>query len=298
MGAAASAVTVVTATGAEAAPGQPILQGLSNNAGTAGTTLISAGSGITLTVRNNGAGAGAFFFAQNNNGFAGGTGAGSKYGLSAANTGSASSGAGMAASGINNTGVLANTANVDRYAVEATNLSTTSSGDGGAGGGIWADGGDGVGIAALSPIGVPAVVSIGDTYYIEGHEVVLTLSSVVYGVTSANGPEVTFSGQITLNGSGAGAATLDAATVADVDLTEPVSLVSPITGPMPNLWISTSPAGVVSVAGGAAGGTVSYRVIGVRNDWSIALDAADTKAKRTTARAKSLATALLKRAGR
>ena len=176
---------------------------------------------------------------------AGGTGAGSKYGLSAANTGGASTGAALAASGGNNSGVLANTTNVDRYAVEATNISTTSSGDGGAGGALWADGGEGAGVVALSPIGVPAVVSIGDTYYVEGHEVVLGLNSVFFGVTSANGPEVTFSGQIVLNGSGAGTFDLTDVGIDDVDLAEPVSLVSPITGPMPNLWISTSPAGVV-----------------------------------------------------
>ena len=296
VGAAATAATVATATGAEAAAGQPVLQGLSNNAGTAGTTLISTGSAISLTVRNNGTGAAAFFFGQNNNGFAGGTGAGAKYGLSAANTGTAATGAAVAASGNNNSGILANTTNVDRYAVEATNISTTSSGDGGAGGALWADGGEGAGVVALSPIGVPAVVSIGDTFYIEGHEIVLTASSIVYGVTSANGAEVTFSGRIDLNASGTGTSDLDGATVLDVDLSEAVSLVSPITGPMPNLWITTSEDGVVSVAGGAPNGTVSFRVVGLRNDF--ASGATSAKSARTASKAKGIAAALLKRAGR
>ncbi len=300
VGAAATAATVATATGAEAAAGQPVLQGLSNNAGTAGTTLTSSGSAISLTVRNTGAGAAAFFFGQNNNGFAGGTGAGGKYGLSAANTGVASSGAALAASGSNNSGVLANTANVDRYAVEATNLSTTSSGDGGAGGAIWADGGEGTGVVAVSPFGVPAVVSIGDTYLMEGHEIVLTATSVVFGVTSANGPEVTFSGTITLDGAGAGTSMLDGSTVQDVDLSSAVSLVSPNSGPMASLWITTSDAGVVSVAGGTAGGTVSFRVVATRVDWAFGPTAADSAAARTTARttAKKRAAGLLERAGR
>lgn len=304
VGAAATAATVgtvATASSASAAAGQPILAGRANGAGASGTTLVSNGSAITLTVKNTGTGAAAYFFGQNNNGFAGGTGAGSKYGLSAANTGAPATGAGLAASGNNNSGVLANTGNLDRFAVEAVNLSTSNSGEG-SGGGLWADGGEGVGIAAISPIGVPAVVSIGDLYFIEGHEVVETAGgAVVYGVTSAMGPEVVYSTQLTLNGSGAATWDLTGPGSDDVDLTDAVSLVSANSGPMPNLWITTNGStNVISVAGGTAGGTVSVRVIGTRLDWS-GYDAAKTGRAAGGARvatAKKFARRLAKRANR
>ncbi|GAA4122032.1 hypothetical protein GCM10022415_25450 [Knoellia locipacati] len=305
VGAAATAATVVTATGAEAAAGQPVLQGLSNAAGAAGTTLVSNGSAITLTVKNTGPGAAAFFFGQNNNGFAGGTGSGSKYGLSAANTGAPGTGAAMAASGGKNTGILANTANFDRYAVEATNLSTMDTG-GGAGGGVWADGGDGVGVAALSPMGVPAVVSIGDTYYVQGHEVVLTASSLVYGATSANGPEVSFAGYATLDIEGrttvelTGPSWNNGATWADVGNTNGGVSVTAINQPMPNLWMNVDEGGTVTISGGAPGGTVSWRVAGNRNDWASFEPMSATRAAGGSriAKGKDLAARILRRAGR
>lgn len=270
VGAAATAVTVASATSAEAAAGQPILQGLSNNAGTAGTTVVSTGSAIAFTVRNNGTGAGAFFFGQNNNGFAGGTGAGSKYGLSAANTGAASSGAALAASGSKNTGILANTANSDRFAVEAVNLSASGALAGGA---LYAEGGDVPGVVAVSNVGVPAVVSVGDTVYVEGHEVVMTAHAAVWGATSANGPEVSFSGNATLDFNGGTTASLTGPTFyngaqwADVDNLQFQS-VTPIGQPMPNLWMLTNEQGEVTISGGVPGGSVSWRVVGLRNDWS------------------------------
>lgn len=305
VGAAATAATVATASNAEAAAGQAVLQGRTNTAGTAGTTLTSSGTAIALTVKNTGAGAAAFFFGQNNNGFAGGTGAGSKYGLSAANTGVASGGAAMAASGSNNTGVLANTNNLDRFAVEATNLSGVDSGEG-SGGGLWADGGDGTGVVAISTVGVPAVVSIGDSYYIEGHEVVLTANSTVWGATSANGPEVSFSGYATLDAGGAATVNLagptwsDGATWGDVGNADHGQLVSPTSGPMPNLWISTDEGGTVTISGGAPGGTVSWRVSGSRNDWTGSAPSATARAAggRRFATGKDFAARILKRAGR
>lgn len=298
---AATAATVATASNAQAAAGQAVLQGRVNTPGATDTSIIAPTPGIAFTVKNTGAGAAGYFFAANGNGFAGGTSAANKLGLSTANTATvAGAGAAMGAVGVNNTGVLANTRNLDRFAVEAVNLSTVDSGEGG-GGALWADGGSGVGVAAISPIGVPAVVSIGDLYYIEGHEVVETASgAVAYGVTSAMGPEVAFSTKLTLNGSGAASWDLTEGSE-DVDFTNAVSLVSANSAPMPNLWITTNPStNVVSVAGGTAGGSVSVRVIGVRNDWS-GYEAGKTGRSAGGARvakAKSFAGRLAKRARR
>ncbi|EAP99558.1 hypothetical protein JNB_05280 [Janibacter sp. HTCC2649] len=291
---AATAATVATASNAEAAAGQAILAGRANSAGTAGTTLTTASTAIGLTVKNTGAGAGAFFFAQNNNGFAGGTGAANKYGLSAANTGAVGVGAAMAASGGNNTGVLANTNNSDKYALEGVNLSGVGTSDGG---GIYAEGGDGVGLLSISNIGVPAVVSIGDVIYVEGHEVVITLNSVVFGVTSADGPEVTYSRTVTLDGSGAATVDFAGPDSDDVDFASAIPLVSANSAPMPNLWITITGT-QVKIAGGVAGGTASFRVVASRTDWGGAPTAGARRAPAGVDIAKSSAKVAKERANR
>lgn len=305
VGAAATAATVATATGADAAAGQPVLQGLSNNAGTAGTTLISTGSAISLTVRNNGTGAAAFFFGQNNNGFAGGTGAGSKYGLSAANTGVASSGAAMAASGSKNTGVLANTANTDRFAVEAVNLSTV--GTEGAGGGLYAEGGEVPAAVAVSNVGVPAVISVGDTIYIEGHEVVHAAGgSTFLGVVSlSNKPQVQFKTLLYLDHEGNGQYDLAmnlglGHNIADLDLNYAMPSVTSVTGPMPNIWATVSSSGIVQVQGGAVYGRIYLGVTVHRKDWGSLVPGAERRSAGTSrlAKAKEFTARVMKRSGR
>ncbi|EAP99559.1 hypothetical protein JNB_05285 [Janibacter sp. HTCC2649] len=263
VGAVATTAAVATATTAGAAAGQAVLAGRANSAGTAGTTLTTSSTAIGLTVKNTGAGAGAFFFAQNNNGFAGGTGSGSKYGLSAANTGpTAGNGAGLAASGINNTGILANTSNPDRFAIEAVNLASTSS----VGGGLLVDGGEAnAAIVAVAAFTLPALISVGDTFIVEGQEVALTRNSVVWGATSADGNEVNFSAEATLDGMGTATVDLTGPILEDVNFYSSRVFVTPNSGPMPNLWISRTTTGA-HIQGGTAGGTVSWRIVAYRTD--------------------------------
>ena len=271
VGAATTAAAVAGASTAQAAAGQAVLQGRVNTPGATDTSIIAPTAGIAFTVKNTGAGAAGYFFASNGNGFAGGTSASGKLGLSTANTATtAGSGAAMGAVGVNNSGVLANTKNIDRFAVEAINLSTV--GTDGAGGGLFAEGGEVPGVVAISNVGVPAVISVGDTIYVEGHEVVLTANSAVWGSTSANGPEVSFSGYATLDYQGGTTVDLTGPTFyngsqwADVGNTSNGQFVTPIGGPMPNLWMLTTEAGLVTISGGTPGGTVSWRVLGTRTD--------------------------------
>ena len=101
---------------------------------------------------------------------------------------------------------------------------------------------------------------------VDGHEVVLTASSGVFGVTSADGPEVTFSQTVTLDGAGAATYDLAGPTIDDVDLDSAILLVSANSGPMPNLWITLTGT-QVKIAGGVASGTASFRVVAFRTDW-------------------------------
>ena len=218
---AATAVTVVTASDAQAAAGQAVLQGRVNSPGATDTSIIAPTAGIAFTVKNTGTGAAGYFFAAKGNGFAGGTAAGNKVGLSTANTGPASSGAAMGAVGINNTGVQASTTNSDRFAVTAINFGTTGAFDGD-GGGLYAESGaNSPGIVAIAPEGIPGVVSVGDLILSEGHEVVITASTVVFGVTSDDGPEVTFSRTVQLSAAGAATVDLTGPSTDSVDLSRP-----------------------------------------------------------------------------
>ena len=264
---AATAAAVATATDAQAAAGQAVLQGRVNTPGATDTSIIAPTPGIAFTVKNTGTGAAGYFFAAKGNGFAGGTAAGNKVGLSTANTGPASSGAAMGANGINNTGVLTSSMNPERFAIEATNFAQDFSDAGGA---VLADGGlAGVGLLAFTAyFDVPAVLSSGDTWHVDGginRDFTSTNFVELDGVTSVNGPEVTFSGQVQLSG-GLASVQIPVELVDDLDLSSPVSLVSPNTGAMPNLWITTSATGAVSISGGVGSGTVSYRVVAQRSD--------------------------------
>lgn len=265
VGAAATAAAVATTATAEAAAGQPVLQGRVNTPGATDTSIIAPTPGIAFTVKNTGTGAAGYFFAAKGNGFAGGTSAAGKLGLSTANTATvAGTGAAMGAVGVNNTGVLANTKNIDRFAVEAVNLSTV--GTEGTGGGLYAEGGEAPGVIAISNVGVPAVISVGDTIFVEGHEIVVTANTVLFGATSALGPEVSFSSTVVLDGSGNGTYDLTELGVDDVDLSMATPLVSANSGPMPGLWIRVAGT-LVQIKGGTAGGEVSFRVVGYRTDW-------------------------------
>lgn len=305
VGAAATAATAVSVTGAssaQAAAGQPVLQGRTNLPGSAGTLITTSGTATTVTIRNNGAGAAGYFVSPKGNGLATTTSGAARFASVSSNSATtAGTGAAINANGVNNTGLLVTTNNLDRFAVDATNLSGTDSGEGG-GGGVWADGGNGVAIAAISPVGVPAAVSIGDVYLIEGHEVVETANGgILFGATSAIGPQVTYSAQLPLNASGAGTWDLTGPTTDDVDFTDAVALVSANSGAMPNVWVTVDPStNVVSVAGGAANGTVSVSVTGVRNDWSgyeLAKNGRSAAGTRV-AKAKKIAARVAKRAKR
>lgn len=305
VGAATTAAVVAGASTADAAAGQAVLQGRVNTPGATDTSIIAPTAGIAFTVKNTGMGAAGYFFASNGNGFAGGTSAAGKFGLSTANTATtAGSGAAMGAVGVNNSGVLANTKNLDRFAVEAVNLSTV--GVNGEGGGLYAEGGEVPAVVALSNVGVPAVISVGDTIYVEGHEVVLTANAMVWGATSANGPEVSFSGYASLDFQGNTTVDLNGPTFyngaqwSDVGNTANGQFVTPVTGPMPNLWMRTSEAGTVTITGGTPGGTVAWRVLGVRNDVA-GTDfgrAGRAAGGSRLAKGKELAARVLKRAGR
>lgn len=261
-GAAATALGVATATDAGAAAGQAVLQGRANAAGTAGTSLTSSGSAITLTVKNTGTGAGAFFFAQNNNGFAGGTGAANRYGLSAANTGPLGNGAALAASGGNNTGILANTTHENSFALEAVNLAESSS----SGGGVLVDGGANPALVTLGDSHVPSVISIGNTFLVDGYHVALTRNSAVYGAFSGSMGEVAFDGRATLDANGAATVDLSTSFVwADLTLEWSKLSVTPNSGPMPNLWMTDAPKGGL-IQGGTPGGRVTWRIVANRTD--------------------------------
>lgn len=261
-GAAATAVGVALASDADAAAGQAVLQGRTNTVGTPGTVLTSSGTEISLTVRNTGAGAAAFFFGQNNNGFAGGTGSGTKYGLSAANTGAAGTGAAVAASGGNNTGILANTTNSDRFALEAVNLSPLSS----LGGAVLADGGEAnPAVVAIASESIPSLIALGDTFVIDSYEIALTANGLVFGATSAYGPEVTFTGETQLDQSGASTITLTGAVLEDLHLADSHCFATPNSGPMPSLWMRRTAEGA-AIEGGTPGGVVSWRIVTFRSD--------------------------------
>lgn len=262
--AAAAASVVAISSGAQAAAGQPVVQGGSNVVGTPTTYLFSSGATPTLQVRNTGSGAAAFFFGQNQNGFAGGTGGANRYGLSAANTGAAGTGAGMAASGGNNTGILANTANADRYAMEAVNLATAE----GMSGGVLADGGQGVGLVAVTDNPqVPALVvggatvSFGDTILSTGAlALTYTDTAELFGVVSAGRPALTLAGTTTLSADGSATITLPPEVVNGADTADASVVATPRSGSMPNLFASVSGTGVVTISGGTASGTVNYQV--------------------------------------
>lgn len=297
IGAAATAA-VAAASSAEAAAGQAVLQGRANYPGATDTSIIAPTAGIAFTVKNTGAGAAGYFFASNGNGFAGGTSAANKFGLSTANTSTvAGTGAAMGAVGVNNSGVLANTKNMDRFAVEAVNLSSV--GTNGEGGGLYAEGGEAPAVVGISNIGVPAAIMIGDEFYVEGHELVISLSgNLYYGTTSIVGPEVNVQQTVTLNGSGALTVALVGPGLEDLEFTNAAPVVSPNSGPMPNLWIRVEGDNLV-ISGGTAGGTVSYRISGYRTDWGLGGQA--SKGARSSAAldsAKSAAKAAKERSGR
>lgn len=110
---------------ASAAPGQAVLQGLLNNAGSAGTTLNSASATPTISMRNTGAGAAALMVSNNANGFAGGTYAPNGSGVSAANYSTTSGlGSAITAVGGQNYGINAVTSSGERAGVYARNLET------------------------------------------------------------------------------------------------------------------------------------------------------------------------------
>jgi hypothetical protein len=257
---AAGGAAVLTAGSAEAATGQAVIQGGANNAGAGATSLTSASANPTFSVKNTGSGAGALFQAVNNNGFAGGTFAGNKYGLSAANSGAAGTGAAMAASGVNNTGVLANTSNGEKYAVFASNYSADAQAGGAA---VFADGGKNAGAVIF---GDPAIVTFGDLVLIDRSDIVSFPSETsppLFVSWSATDAQVTLTGSVTLDGSGTATVAPGPETAwADMDLASSGSVfVSSNTGPMPNLYaIVDNVAKTLHINGGTAGGTVSYQV--------------------------------------
>lgn len=262
VGAAVTAATVAYSSEAGAASGQAVLQGRANNAGADGTTLTSSGSAIALTVKNIGTGAGAFFYSKNSNGFAGGTGSGNRYGLSAANTGGHGNGAALAASGGHNTGILANTNDSSCFALEATNLADNSS----VGGGILADGGANPALVTVGDSSTPSSIAIGNTFVVDGCHVAITANSAVYAACTVDSSAVTFDGRGVLDSGGA--LDIDLSTYhvyADISLEWARLTATPNSGPMPNLWITETPTGA-RVQGGTPGGKVTWRIVANRMD--------------------------------
>lgn len=267
--AAVGGLGVIGAAKADASAGQPVVQGAINTVGSAGTTITSSGSAITLTGKNTGTGAAAFFFAQNGNGFAGGTGSGLKYGLSAANTGAAGSGAALAASGLNNTGVIANTKNPDRFAVSAIQQATGP----GAGAAIFASGGENPGMVVTSGFtNVPSIYAVGDILADDSLYVTLSSASVaaMYAPMTFGYPEIiqhlrvatpTATTTVTVSD--------DFTAVADPSVV--TVMATPNSGAMPDLAADVSVAGTPAVmtltlTGCTAGGIVSVTLAAPRQD--------------------------------
>jgi hypothetical protein len=228
--------------------------------------ITSTGTQPTVVGRNTGVGAGALFQSAGGNGFAGGTAAPNRYGLSAANTATqAGSGAAMAASGGQNAGVIANTANADQFAIRAANRSA----DLGFAGAVEALGGTGVGLIAATDVeDVPAIVSAGALVTL-GTVVIADPSGLVsflengipvFGASSIESPTVQFSGNALLTASGGASFGLDPDAVEALDLSSAAVVVTPNSGPMPNLWATVSESGQLTITGGTAEGVVSYLV--------------------------------------
>ncbi|WP_156225130.1 hypothetical protein [Pseudactinotalea suaedae] len=227
--------------------------------------ITSSGAQPTLVGRNTGSGAAASFQSTTSNGFAGGTKAPDRYGLSASNTATApGNGAAVAASGNRNAGVIVNTANADKYAIRAANLSTQL----GSAGAVLADGGTGVGLVASTDADdVPAIassgalVALGPVIVADPSGLISFVAGVVpvFGASSAGSPTVQFSGNATLTAGGASFA-LDPDTADALDLSAASVVVTPNSGPMPNLWATVSESGQLTITGGTADGVVSYLV--------------------------------------
>ncbi len=267
--AAVGGLGVIGAAKADASAGQPVVQGAVNTVGTAGTTITSSGSAITLTGKNTGAGAAAFFFAQNNNGFAGGTGSGSKVGLSAANTGAAGTGAAVSAVGKNNTGIVCNTTNLARFALTATNLSTAT----GSGGGILAAGGSNPAIVATSGFtNVPSIYAVGDILAEDSLYVTLSSASVVamYAPMTPGFPDVIQHMRVATPTATTTVTVPDEFTVV-ANPSAVTVMATPNSGAMPDLAADVSVAGAPAVmtltlTGCTAGGTVSVTLAAPRQD--------------------------------
>ncbi len=270
--AAAGGLAAIAATNAEAAAGQPVVQGVANTVGTAGTTISSSGTAITLTGKNTGAGAAAFFFANNNNGFAGGTGSGNSAGLSAANTGPAGTGSAVTAVGKNNNGVVCNTTNSEKFAVVASNKATTI----GNGAAILASGGANPGLVAVSDtdaiVAVGSIYAMGDVVAEDGLFVTLSSAaqpSAMFAPVTIGFPEVLFHGKVDTP-TATTTIPLDSAFQAVADPASVSVVATPNSGPMPNLYASVTGSGSsmeLVLNGCVAGGTVSVSIAAPRTDY-------------------------------
>ena len=244
--AAAGGLAAIAATNAEAAAGQPVVQGVANTVGTAGTTISSSGTAITLTGKNTGAGAAAFFFANNNNGFAGGTGSGNSAGLSAANT--------------------------EKFAVVASNKATTI----GNGAAILASGGANPGLVAVSDtdaiVAVGSIYAMGDVVAEDGLFVTLSSAaqpSAMFAPVTIGFPEVLFHGKVDTP-TATTTIPLDSAFQAVADPASVSVVATPNSGPMPNLYASVTGSGSsmeLVLNGCVAGGTVSVSIAAPRTDY-------------------------------
>ncbi len=252
-GTAASAATAVigaaAAPSARAAAGVPLLLGRANDAATGATWITTNAPGIGFGVTHTGPGSAAQFSSTGYTGVAGFTKAAGRWGMHAGNqSGTAGSGGAIRAEGGQNIGLFADTA-PGADGVPA----------------LVAIGGDGTGTAA---------VAHGSTY-LDGDACLLRAWVGVAGtsgrrlayapLTSAERPQHTATGRVTLSAGGTATVTLADSYLGAVDRSTLVVTLTAVGGPMPELYVTYAPSRTAATPGttgfvvhGAARGTVNW----------------------------------------
>jgi hypothetical protein len=278
--AAATVAGILAGKHADAAPGQPVLQGRDNNAGATRTSLLSSAASSALRVVNSN-GVGVATSTANRNSF----------GLSASNTGATNgTGAAISASSTRNHGVIASTAAGVRQGLLARNTSAITNNLGSA---IRGQGGVNDGVVGLSGaadrgglVGIDTtfdttnvgwgVLCEGDEYvfgtsFVDGDVDVLgdvvgggdiDLAGNLFGggdadfignVTAANFPG---GATVTLDGAGTAVVGRDEAAPAGTEYNYQLTAIG---SAMPNLHVVEGSDGSFTVAGGSPGGRVSWQ---------------------------------------
>jgi len=240
--AAVGVVSTASASPARAAAGAPVLLGRANDAASSATWITTNAPGIGFGVTHTGAGSAASFTSTAFTGVAGFSKAGGRWGMHGGNlaTGTGTGGA-IRAEGGQNIGLFADTA-PGADGVPA----------------LVAIGGDGTGTAA---------VAHGSTY-LDGDACLLRAWVGIAGttgkhlgyapLTSAERPQHTSTGRVTLSSSGTATVTLPVSFLTAVDPSTLVVTLTPVGAAMPDLYVTYTPTRT-----GASSSTTGFVVHGV-----------------------------------